>query len=871
MSNPEHGARRNPDQDPGKAPEPPATEAVFFDPFADDDDDATLNDVSVPTPEPPATEAVFYDPFADEDGSPATEAVFFDPFADDEEEFDVAAGAGTGGVAGLGTEAVVFDPFADDDEGDDFSVGAAGDPSLAGLTGAGKAGNPADDAGVAALLADLGHLRSEHPTAIDTFRQSRTSSRHGRWVAEGMVQLPFVQLTDPLSALITPDLSRRPAPQLKPGDVVAEQYEILGVIAYGGMGWIYLATDRNVSGRWVVLKGMMSGKNAADQITAEVEREFLADITHPAIVRIFNFIDDSRVPGGFIVQEYVGGPSLKERLSSRGLIPIDLAIGYLLEVLPALGYLHSRGVVYNDFKPDNVIITEDQVKLIDLGAVTGIGAFGHIYGTRGYQAPEVATAGPSIESDIYSVGRTLAALTLPLPLDASGAFAPGLPEPRSNPLLTQHPSFYRLLRRATHPDPAKRFHSVEELTTQLFGVLREYLAITTGAQYPARQSLFSPQRTTLGTKHRVFRTDQLVDGIERQVAITAQEVVAALPVPLLDRSDSGAQVISGFSYTEPLEALETMRQAMHTQEYAGSLEIPLGIVRSLLDLGFTTEARDWLTTLADNFHNDWRYEWYQGITALLMDEYAEAQARFHTVLELLPGEAAPKLALAAVAELMLQAQGLAEQPLLQPELARAAVVGFGGSLADYTYLPQLAEWDLKGSEPELLRFSALHLYSLVWLVNPSTVSSAFGAARALATEHQVETAVKILDRLPQASRHHRMAKLTTILLLVAGTPGEMTESRLRRAARRLDSIPTNEPRLLQIRISVLSAALHWLRHWNLERAAAPGELFGYPFTQRGLRLGLAGALRKQARSAPSARHRYALVDMANAVRPTTWF
>src|SRR5699024_3959252 len=117
-----------------------------------------------------------------------------------------------------------------------------------------------------------------------------------------------------------------------------------------------------------------------------------------------------------------------------------------------MDYLHQRGVVYNDLKPENVIATEDQVKLIDLGAVTGIGAFGYIYGTKGFQAPEVATHGPSISSDIFTIGRTLAALTMPLPVE-DGVLAPGIPSPKNSPLLRMHLSFYRLLQRATADDP----------------------------------------------------------------------------------------------------------------------------------------------------------------------------------------------------------------------------------------------------------------------------------------------------------------------------------------------------------------------------------------------------------------------------------
>ncbi|WP_185967198.1 MULTISPECIES: serine/threonine protein kinase [unclassified Corynebacterium] len=781
----------------------------------------------MPIPDNEHTQAAFYDPFANDHEQVTTDRTYSnaDP--------DIAAL-----IKGLDnlpyteeTGAVAFDPFADDEDENDQDY-------------AQQIGNRA---------------REE---ALSTFRQRRGTSRSARPVANGMVSLPFIPLIPEDLALKNPtDNSEVEPPILHPGDIVAEQYEIVGVIAHGGMGWIYLGTDRNVSGRMVVLKGMIDKNNSHDYGAAEAEREFLADITHPGIVKSYNFIDDPRIPGGLIVMEYVPGPSLRalKKQQETGRFAIDIAIGYILEVLPALDYLHSRGVVYNDLKPDNIIATENQVKLIDLGAVSGIGAYGFIYGTKGFQAPEVATHGPSVASDIYTVGRTLAALTIHLPVE-NGAYSTKLPTPDEEPLFAQYVSFHRLLRRATEEDPHKRFSSIKELETQLYGVLREFLAVRDGKQFPAQYSLFSPQRSTYGTKHAVFHTDQLLDGIERSVKMTPTEIITALPVPLLDRDDPGAVLISGFSYTEPSEALETMRQAMTQDKFRDSKEIPLGVVRSLIDLGFTDEARSWLDTLEPQLGSDWRYQWYAGITALLLEDYLSAQANFNQVFSVLPGESAPKLARAAVSELILQQLGLADKPQLSPDAAIAAV--------RLDFHSPGGMWNHLSTEPETLRYKGIYLYSLIWATNPATVSSAFGLARMLMAENQVELAVQALDQVPQSSRHHRMAQLTAILHLLSQ---DLTESRIRRAARRLEKIPTNEPRFQQIRIAVLNAGLTWLHETGLPAAAASGGLFGFAFTRDGLRTGLYESLRSLARATPHPFHRYQLVDMANQVRPTTWF
>ena len=183
---------------------------------------------------------------------------------------------------------------------------------------------------------------------------------------------------------------------------------------------------------------------------------------------------------------------------------------------------------------------------------------------------------------------------------------------------------------------------------------------------------------------------------------------------------------------------------------------------------------------------------------------------------------------------------------------------------DYSTLPG---WGHITNDPVALRFHAMRLYGLVWITNPNTVSSAFGLARQLQAEAMVDTAVSALDRVPQSSRHQRLARLTTILLLISDS-ANLTESRIRRAARRLEMLPTNEPRMPQVRLAVLSAGLQWLRSGA---SHSTNPLFDVEFTERGLRTGLEAGLRQLARQAQFARHRYRLVDMANRIRPRTWF
>src|SRR5690606_55364 len=220
----------------------------------------------------------------------------------------------------------------------------------------------------------------------------------------------------------------------------------------------------------------------ADALDAAVaEQQFLAQVKHPLIVEIYNVV--THEGDAYTVMEHVGGTSLKQMLKARmqaagryDAFPVEQALAYVIEVLPAFTHLHDLGLLYCDFKPDNLIQEGDGVKLIDLGGVRRQDDLeSPIYGTVGYQAPEVAEVGPSVASDIYTIGRTLCVLTFEF-RGYQSEYVDGLPPPSQVPPFVDSDAYYRLVARCCAPDPNDRFLTIDELRTQMVGVLRQVVA-----------------------------------------------------------------------------------------------------------------------------------------------------------------------------------------------------------------------------------------------------------------------------------------------------------------------------------------------------------------------------------------------------------
>lgn len=680
----------------------------------------------------------------------------------------------------------------------------------------------------------------------------RNSSSRGR-LGAGMVDVPAIPPVDPASALLAdPQLAEekrfcrtcgkpvgrsvdgRPGevagtcprdgtpfsftPALRAGDVVADQYEVRGALAHGGLGWIYLALDRNVENRWVVLKGMVDAGDADAMAAAIAERRFLAQVSHPSIVTIHNFVQhpgDDGHPVGYIVMEYVGGSSLRDLLDatrredgSPEPMPVPRAIAYAMDILPALGHLHSLGLAYCDFKPENVIQYDRQLKLIDLGAVIRMDdRRSALFGTVGYQAPEIPTDGPSPSSDVYTVGRTLAVLALGMSPTRGGAPA-ALPAAADHPVLAEHESFDRLLRRATDPDPLRRFDSTDDMVDQLAGVLREVLATLDGQPRPAMSTVFGPARGA-------FAPDLLIEDGEPGRPDPAV-VAARLPVPLVDPSDQAAALLATATVVDPEEIARLVADTAEP-----SRELRLRWVRAHLEHADPQAAGPLLDELAAEDADDWRLDWYRGVTALVAGAPADAVGFLDAVYSALPGEPAVKLALAAAAE-------------------------------------------CAGQDDR-----AEGLYQLVGRVDRSQADALFGVARMRIRAGDRAGALHVLDAVPDTSNRYLAAQLCAVQTILLGAGGAAVgEPELRAAAARVERLPLDPATDQEVRADLLSAAIHAVAD---RPAVQDAPFLGARWTERELRLALEHCLRTSARLAADPANRIALVDRANAVHPPTWW
>jgi serine/threonine-protein kinase PknG len=706
-------------------------------------------------------------------------------------------------------------------------------------------------------------------------------------------------------------------PKLRRGDVVHGQYEVAGCLAHGGLGWIYLAVDRAVSDRWVVLKGLLDTGDEDAMAAAISERRFLAEIEHSNIVRIYNFVEhlDPRTGSldGYIVMEYVGGRSLKQIANARRTpggrrdpIPVEQACAYGLEALEALGHLHSRNLLYCDFKADNAIQQQDQLKLIDMGAVRRADDYeSAIYGTVGYQAPEVPREGASVASDLYTVARTLAVLTFDFQ-GYTNVYVDALPDPENIEIFQQYESYYRFLVRATDPDPQRRFASAEQMSEQLTGVLREVVALQTERPRPAMSTLF-------GSELRVVDTELLerMPGPASALGARANPGEAATggmaavnpPAPHLPAQRTPAQQQP--VQQPPMQQLPAQQPPVQQpvqQPPMHPVDSPVRAVRlAPLRVRFTALA----LPVPRTDGSDPNAGFLAGLPASAPAELISAlRGAPADSVELRLRELRAHLELESAEDRTAAAEALAGLETRHPDDWR--VIWYRGLAALATDDRQTAAlafdavYDAFPGEPapklalavcaEMLGQldNAAEYYRLVWATDRAYVSAAFGLARVCLASGDRQGAVAVLESVPEASVHYTAARVAAIRARIRErAPHEPLLDDLYASAHqveRLRDVGLDAPLREALTTEVLGSALDWVLAGGngafpaaFSQGSPPGPasaqlgpLLGSPLDETGLRHGLERSYRLLARLAQSGTERIELVERANRFRPRTW-
>jgi serine/threonine-protein kinase PknG len=658
-------------------------------------------------------------------------------------------------------------------------------------------------------------------------------------------------------------------PKLRPGQQLGH-YKVVGPLAQGGVGWVYLAQDNNLD-QYVVLKGLIAALDPHARESFIAERYYLTRLDHPNIVRALDFVSaddkDSGESTSYLVMNFVGGSSLRtviEEAATGRQLPLQNVIQYGLEILKALRYLHQLGLLYCDLKPENVIHGGDRVRLIDLGAMRPVGGAtwgaegsqapkNSIWGTRGYQVPadEIQQRGLTVDSDLYTVGRTLKAL-FEASEDHPGKALPGRPVPGSVD------SFIQIVERATQPHSDARFRSAAEMMDQLAFVQREVVGRVEGRRVPMTSAQFAPPAGLLDSglgavppldrwterpaSRDSARGDLLVDGRPSPLLVAGR-----LPDPLPDPDDPATPVLAAVSASNPERLLGQLPKV------DGSVEVELWRCRAHLALAARAGDRDGydgaradlaaaVKLAPDAGRRNWRIAWHCGLVALATaidddgviddDRVAEAADLFKEVWQELPGEAAPKLALGFCAECR-------------------------GHVAD-----------------------AERNYQAVWDADDTQTSAAFGLGRLRLARPDREGAVALLSEVPALSRHYDAARVAAVRVLAGrlGSGDAPGPAHLNEAADRLGELSLDGGVPGPVRDRLAAIVLQGALDWSLAGDAASSEfewglaalaLFGSPVTGHGLREQLADTLRELARNASDADQHGTLIDLANAVRPWT--
>lgn len=329
-------------------------------------------------------------------------------------------------------------------------------------------------------------------------------------------------------------------------DTVDNRYKVLEVIGTGAMATVYAAEDTRL-GRKVALKILRPEQAQDDTFRARFKREAeaVASLNNPAIVAVYDTGSYNPSQDGeessseegtaipYIVMEYVEGHTLRSILSRGGHLPVRDALGYSEQLLSALQYSHSMGIIHRDIKPANIMVLErtsediakgqpGQIKVMDFGISRAIEEAGEaltkanvVMGSARYMSPEqVSGKDVDARSDLYSAACVIYEMIAGRsPFDAesnvdlAAKHLSDAPEPPSKFTPLEVPAgLDAVILKGLAKNPDERYQSAAEFAQALVSVVRP--GEETVVQDAAMTTAFVPSATTasLGEDYAPYTT-----------------------------------------------------------------------------------------------------------------------------------------------------------------------------------------------------------------------------------------------------------------------------------------------------------------------------------------------------------------------------
>lgn len=238
---------------------------------------------------------------------------------------------------------------------------------------------------------------------------------------------------------------------LSNGDILKGRYCVIEQIGQGGEGQLYLARDMELGIHRAVKELPICDKK---------EAKLLLMLEHPALPQMVDYEEMGNFC--YIIMEYIKGKTLRELWQKKEKLPVKEVLRFGISACQVLGYLHSRKppICYGDVKPDNFMVWEGRLRLVDLGSAQA--DYGEGYrickGTKGYAAPEQYEGKAVKESDIFGLGKTMWVL-----LGKNRRW-----------LLILCPKLWLILHKCCRKNIKSRYHEMPVLERKLEKLLKQY-------------------------------------------------------------------------------------------------------------------------------------------------------------------------------------------------------------------------------------------------------------------------------------------------------------------------------------------------------------------------------------------------------------